>query len=307
MRKSLLILILFFSSLAAKAHDYLNYEQLINEWYEVDFDSLEIRTEEIAEGLYVLFGFGGNALVSIGEQGTLMVDSQYAELIPKLREAINDLGGGDIDFTINTHGHFDHAYGNPVLGSEGTWIIAHSNARKMMVGERPVDLVQTAYLQPPYPSEALPIMTYDDAMQLHFNGDRIDLMHFGPAHTTGDTAVYFRNKNALHMGDVFNASFPFIDTGNGGDIDGVIHFCKNVLAVINQDTIVVPGHGPVMAYDDLAEFVIMLETIRDRIGRMIDAGYSLDEVITANPTDGFENRYGDPTRIVNRAYMSLSR
>ncbi len=307
MRKPLLILAMLAISLNTEAHDYLNYEQLINEWYEVDFDSIDINTEEIGEGLYVLFGFGGNAMVSIGEQGVLMVDSQFAELIPKIQRVVNNLGGGDIDFTINTHGHFDHAYGNPILGREGTWIIAHSNARKMMVGERPVDLVQTTYLQPPYPSEALPIMTYDDAMQLHFNGDAIDLLHFGPAHTTGDTAVFFRNKNVVHMGDVFNASFPFIDTGNGGDIDGVIHFCKSVLDAINEDTLVVPGHGPVLAYDDLAAFVSMLETVRDRIGRMIDAGYSLEEVIAANPTSDFEDHYGDPTRIIDRAYMSLSR
>ena len=307
MRKSLLTIVFVTCSMTINAHDLVNYDELVSDWYQVDFDSVEIISEEIGDGLHVLFGFGGNALVSIGEQGVLMVDSQFSELVPKLQSTINDLGGGSVDFTINTHGHFDHSYGNPVLGREGSLIVAHANARKMMVGERTIDLVQIAYLQPPYPTEALPVITFDDAMQMHFNGEKIELLNFGPAHTTGDSAVIFRSNNVVHMGDVFNASFPFIDTGNGGDIDGVIHFCKSVLEAINHETIVVPGHGPVMAYDDLADFVSMLETVRDRIGRMIDAEYSLEDVIAAKPTEGFDDRYGDPGRLVNRAYMSLSR
>ena len=216
MYKTLFSLAILITSLSAESHDYLDYDRTISEWYQVDFDSVDIRAEEVGEGLYVLFGFGGNIMVSIGDQGVLMVDSQFPELMPKIKRAINDLGGGDVDLAINTHGHLDHAYGNRTIGPEGTWIIAHSNARKLMVGEHPVDLVLTAYMQPAFPSEALPVMTFDDAMQLHFNGDVINLMHFGPAHTTGDAVVYFRNNNAVHMGDVLNANFPFIDTGNGG-------------------------------------------------------------------------------------------
>jgi len=144
-------------------------------------------------------------------------------------------------------------------------------------------------------------------MQFHLNGATIDLLHFGPAHTTGDTAVLFREANLVHMGDVFNASYPFIDAGNGGDIEGMIRFCKKVLKRLDKDSTVIPGHGPVMGYEDFADYIDMLETIASRIDAMIDAGMSLEDVLAADPTAGFDERYGDPGRLINRAYMSLSR
>ena len=133
-------------------------------------------------------------------------------------------------------------------------------------------------------------------------------MHYGPAHTTGDTAVIFRSHNAVHMGDVFNnGGYPFIDSGNGGSLDGVIEFCKSVLAELNEDSVVIPGHGPVATYDDMKAYVAMLETIRARIVALIDRGASLSDVIAAKPTAEWDEAKGDPVRLIDRAYRTLTR
>lgn len=288
------------------AHESKTFDELMKV-FGVDFDTVEIRTTSITPELHVLFGAGGNVIVSIGDQGVLMVDSQYSAMIPKLKSAIAELGGGNIDFTINTHWHFDHADGNPLLGREGSWMIAQSNSRRMMVSDHNIDLVDFSYQQPAYSAEALPIITFDDHMQMHFNGQKMELHHFGPAHTTGDTAVIFVDANAVHMGDVFNAGYPFIDAGNGGDIDGMIRFCKKILRKLNEDSRVIPGHGPIQTYADLEDYVEMLETTRSRVSALIDRGHSLEEVIAAAPMQDFDERYGNSTRLLNRAYFNLSR
>ena len=288
------------------AHEFLSFDELMAA-FNTDFETTEVQSHELADGIYFLRGAGGNVVVSIGEQGVLMVDSQYAPMVPKLKAAIAELGGDGIDFTINTHWHFDHNGGNPVLARDGTWFVAQSNSRRMMAGRHAIDLVSFAYEQQPSDPAAMPVMTFDREMQIHFNGETIDLMHFGPAHTTGDTAVYFRQSNAVHMGDVLNANYPFIDAGNGGDLDGMILFCEKVLARLNEDSAVVPGHGPLLSYDDLVDYVAMLETVRNRISDMIDRGMTLEDVLEARPTADYDDRFGDPARFIDRAYVSLSR
>ncbi|MDG2090421.1 MAG: MBL fold metallo-hydrolase [Gammaproteobacteria bacterium] len=304
------------SSFSTQAHEYLILEEFFNGGGGADLNAIELRTEEVAPGLYVLFASGGNAgniLVSIGDQGTLIIDSMYAPVVPKIQQAVADLGGGDIDFLINTHFHFDHADGNPLLARSGTNIVAHANARRSMVAERPIDMVNIAFLQPPYPKDTLPVITFDDHMQFHFNDETIDLHHIAPAHTSGDAIIYLRNSNIIHMGDVFNNDgYPFVDTDNGGDIDGMIEFCKSALRTINEETIVLPGHGEMLTYDDLENHITMLETVRNRIGRLIDGGNSLEEVLAARPTSDFDDKYGlptlagDPTIFINRIYKSLT-
>jgi glyoxylase-like metal-dependent hydrolase (beta-lactamase superfamily II) len=213
MKRTLTAFSILTLGLSAQAHEYMNLDEL-GDAFGWDFETAEITTETVAPGMHVLFGIGGNVIVSIGDQGVLMVDSQFPQMIPRIKSVIGELGGGDIDFTINTHWHFDHADGNPLLGRDGSWLVAQANSRRMMAGEHDINLVSMVYTQPPYAAEALPVITYTDHMQFHFNGETIDLLHFGPAHTTGDTAVIFRNSNVVHMGDVFNASYPFIDAGN---------------------------------------------------------------------------------------------
>ena len=168
-------------------------------------------------------------------------------------------------------------------------------------------MVRPAFPQPAYPTAALPVATFDDAMQLHFNGELIDLKHFGPAHTAGDVAVFFRAHNAVHMGDVFTpGGYPFIDADNGGDIDGMIAFCRAVLAELDPDAIVIPGHGPISAYADLARYADMLESVRDRVAALVAEGASLEQVIAAQPTKEWDADYGDPLRMIDRAYATLA-
>lgn len=293
---------------AAQAQDAISPSAL-NASRGVDFSAAEIRTETVASGLYVLFGVGGNVLASIGNQGVLIVDDQYPGMVPKIRSTIRELGGGEADFVINTHWHFDHTGGNPLMGSVGSWFVAHINSRQMMTERQVVNLTGgTLVEQLPSPPEALPAITYDDRMQFHFNGEQIDLFYFGSAHTTGDTAVIFRGRNVAHLGDVFNTGgYPFIDADNGGDLDGVILFCEGVLKEIDENTIVVPGHGPVGTYADLLEYVSMLRTIRERIAVLIAGGATLDEVVAARPTAEWDADKGDPMRLLDRAFASLTR
>ena len=272
-----------------------------------DFANTAITSQKIAENLYVLFGAGGNIGVSIGADGVFIVDDQFPQLVPKVRAAIKELGGGKVDFAVNTHWHFDHAEGNLVLGPDGTWLVAQRNSREMMKQDHIVNLVNIAYDQKAYPESAWPDITYDETLQFHLNGETIDLMHFGPAHTTGDSAVIFRGSNAVHLGDVFNnAGYPFIDAGNGGTLDGVIHFCSETLKQIDKSTVVIPGHGPVTDYQGLADYVDMLSTVRERMMRLIKSGASLDDVIAARVTSEFDGKMGDNERFINRAYLSLT-
>ena len=267
-----------------------------------------ITTQKLADDFHVLFGVGGNILVSIGANGVLIVDDQFAPMVPKYNATIGELGGGAIAFAINTHWHFDHSDSNQVLGPEGTWLVAQENSRAAMTKNNVINLVSAKRDQPAYAETALPVLTYDDAMRFYFNGERIDLLHFGPAHTTGDTAVVFRGHRVVHMGDVYNnAGYPFIDADNGGSLSGVIEFCSRVLAEIDSTYTVVPGHGPIADGQALADYVAMLTTIRDRMSALIASGATLEQVAASRPTSEWDARKGDPANFLNRAYLSLSR
>jgi glyoxylase-like metal-dependent hydrolase (beta-lactamase superfamily II) len=271
---------------------------------------MEIKTEKVDDGLYVLFGNGGNIVVSVGADGVLIVDDgQFNQLLPRTLEAIGAVGGRKVDLAINTHFHVDHADGNLVLGPTGTWFVAQANTREMLAKDRIVNTFTrppTAYK--PYPAAALPVVTFTDRMQMHFNGDTIDLVHVGPAHTTGDAAVFFRNRNTVHTGDVFNnAGYPYIDTGNGGDLDGTIAFSEAILRELRPGAIVIPGHGPVGTADDLAAYIAMLKGVRAKLAELVKMGATFEQVIAAKPTAEWDARYGDPTRILNAGYASLTR
>jgi len=273
-----------------------------------DLESAEIRHEKIDDGISVLFGLGGNIGVSIGDDGVFIIDDQFPQLMPKIEKVITDLGGGDIDFAVTTHWHFDHAEGNLALGPEGTWLVAHENSHEMMKGDHLINLVMVSYEQKAYPKSAWPDITFSDSMQFHLNGQTIDLWHFGPAHTTGDTAVYFRESNVVHLGDIYNnAGYPFIDSGNGGSLDGMIHFCSEVIQRINQDTVVIPGHGNVADYQALVDYNEMLKLVRERLVTLMAEGATLDQVYAANPTADFDEKFGSNIGFINRSYHSLKK
>ena len=315
--KSLLIAFLFLSlSIYASYHkkpenEYEEGQQAVLDAFGWDFDEAEITIESISDNIHVLFGLGGNILVSTGEDGVLLVDDQMPELKYKILRSLRKIGGKSVDYIINTHWHFDHAEGNLAFGPDGAKIVAHENSRKMMLNPKPINLSFIVYPQQPYPLNAVPQITYQDTMKLHLNGDQIELYHFGHAHTTGDTAIYLRNSNVLHMGDVFNMTGPpFIDAGNGGSIDGIIHFCEEILKVVNDETVVVPGHGPISTTEDLQTYIDMLIVVRDRIQAQILEGKSLQEIIESDPTKEWRDKFGDGPFIVgviDRAYAGMTK
>jgi len=270
---------------------------------------VEIRPQRIADDLYVLFGYGGNIAVQLGEQGILLVDTQFPELVPKVRAAIAQVSNGEIEFAINTHWHYDHTEGNQGFGPQGVWFIAQTESQRRLTVDNMIDTrTRPAFPQPTYPIEARPIVSFDDRLQLHFNGEQIDLLHFGPAHTAGDAAVIFRRHNAVHMGDVFlPAGYPFVDAANGGDLDGMIAFCRAVMSELDEDAVVIPGHGPVATWADLAQYTQMLQSVRDRIAALIESGATLEQVIAAKPTAAWDEIYGNPAAFIDRAYLSLTR
>ena len=300
------VLALLSVSSVRASDDVLSLDELLAA-FNWNLPEVEIRTEKVSDNFYVLFGAGGNIGVSLGAQGVLIVDDQFPEMIPKVGDAIRAIGGGAVDFAINTHWHFDHAEGNLALGPGGTLLVSQANSRQKMLGDHVINLVGIKYLQKAYPKSALPVITYDDTMQFHFNDERIDLLHVGPAHTTGDTAVIFRGNNVVHLGDVFNRGYPFIDADNGGDLGGMIVFCQAVLDTINADTVVIPGHGELSDYEGLESYIAMLSTVHARISKLVKRGKSMQEVAAAKVTAGFDDIYGDPAQFVNRSYTSIKR
>ena len=287
----------------------MDLEQL-SEAFSWDFDT-PIEVETIADGLHVFFGIGGNIAVSIGESGVLVVDDQFPEMVPKINDAIAELGGGEIDFAINTHWHFDHADGNKALGPAGSWIVAHEHSAEMMAKDNIINLVIAKYKQDAYPPDARPVISFGDRMTFHFNGGDIELIHAGAAHTAGDVAVIFRKQNAVHFGDVFNKlGYPFVDVDSGGSIDGMIRFCEAVNAELDEDTIVIPGHGVVTDMPDLAAYIEMLKTVRQRVKALIDEGKTMEEVMAADVTADLDEVYGDVSQslgFINRVYTSLTK
>ncbi len=315
--KSLFISLTFLTFLVNAGHheeseiNYQEGQQAVMDAFGWNFDEAEITIEKISDNVHVLFGLGGNILVSTGDDGVLLVDDQMPELKYKILRSLRKIGGKSVDYVINTHWHFDHAEGNLAFGPDGAKIVAHENSRNMMLNPKPINLSFIVYPQQPYPLNSVPQITYQDTMKLHLNGEQIELYHFGHAHTTGDTAVFLRNSNVLHMGDVFNMTGPpFIDAGNGGSIDGIIRFCEEVLKVVNDRTIVVPGHGPISTTEDLQTYIDMLIVVRDRIQEGIQQGKSLQEIIDTDPTKEWRDKFGDGPFIVgviDRAYAGMTK
>ena len=298
------------------AVETLDLDQLL-ERFGWSFDTTEITSQKVGDGLYVLFGVGGNIAASVGEQGVLIVDDMFPEMIPKVEAALREIrgdtaaGNGGIDFAINTHWHFDHAEGNLVLGPAGTWIVAHENSAAMMAKPNIINLVGLKYAQQAYPPAARPAIFFDDRMRFHFNGEEIDVIHAGPAHTAGDAAVIFRNHNAVHFGDVFNnTGYPFIDADSGGGIDGMIAFCQAILDEMQPSAVIIPGHGEVTDITTLQAYIDMLTTVRERVAKMITEGKGLADVLAAKPTTDFDQTYGPAENalgFVDRVYTSLVR
>ena len=192
----------------------------------------------------MLTGSGGNLGLSVGKSGTYLIDDQYAPLSDKILAAIKAITPDPVRFVVNTHWHGDHTGGNENLGKAGALLVAHENVRRRM-STRAVHRGLRTGRSPPSPEDALPVVTFTDAITFHWNGDEIRVYHVPPAHTDGDSIVHFVKADVVHMGDLFfNGGYPFIDTSSGGRVDGVIEAADRVLAGIGEKTRIIPGHGP---------------------------------------------------------------
>lgn len=304
---SLSLLLILFNTTVSNSKITSTEEYARNAWG--NLETAEVTTKKVNENLFLLYGLGGNIAVSIGNDGVLIVDSQIPIIFPKIVKAIKKLSDDKIIYTINTHWHWDHSDGNLVLDSDETKIISHSNARENMQKGGLINMGTTILNQEPYPKSALPVITHENGMSLYFNDEKIDLLHFGPAHTTGDTVIYFTNQNAIHLGDVFfSNSYPFIDVDNGGSLSGMINYLEKIVLVIDKDTIVMPGHGEISSISDIKETIEMLKTVKNRILMSIKNNQSLEQIISSNITKDFDKKYNTlllRDTFIDRAYASL--
>ena len=266
---------------------------------------VRIETVNVAPGIYMLVGRGGNIGLTVGRDGAAIIDDQFADMVPKIRSAVALLSEKPVRFVINTHLHGDHTGGNDGFGGAGAVIIAHDNVRKFLGS----DQVNPSTNQP-IPArarEALPVVTFADSATLHFNDDDLEFRHLPNAHTETDIFIRFRKANIVHMGDMFTGGFPFIDGSNGGTLDGLIKAHEVVLAIIDDQTKVIRGHGPLGNKAELQAYHDMLVVVRDRIARLVKSGRSQEEVVAARPTKEYEAQYGgtnfNAAQWIGRAYV----
>lgn len=274
-----------------------------------NFDSVEITTEKAGKGIYMLVGAGGNLGVCVGEDGVFLIDDQYAPLTDKILAALKKLDERPPRFVLNTHWHGDHTGGNERMGATGAIIVAHENVRVRMSTDQFMAAFKNSV--PASPAGALPIVTYTDSVTFHLNGQTIRAWHPQPAHTDGDSMVYFAESDVLHTGDVvFNGMYPFIDVSSGGSIDGMIAAVREAIEMIGPETKVIPGHGVMTDLAGLKTYLSMLEGVRGVIAALVREGKSSEDAIAAKPLATWDEEWGQgfikPDKMVEIVYDSLS-
>ena len=272
-------------------------------------EAVPVKIHDLGNGLAMLVGSGGNIGVSKGPDGVLLVDDQFAQMVPEIRKAIRRLGAERVRFVLNTHWHGDHVGGNEALASTGAVIVAHENVRARMSTDQWNSLRQaTTKASKP---KALPIVTYADGIRFHLNGHTIDVIHVDPAHTDGDSIVVFREDDVVHLGDTyFNGLYPYIDVPSGGSIDGMIAAADRALEIVTAKTRIIPGHGPLSNRSELETYRAMLVGVRDAVREGVLAGRSADAVVASRPSAAFDEKWGggflSPESFVRIVYTSLA-
>ena len=271
-----------------------------------NMENVEIKAQPLAPGVAVLFGAGGNIGVSYGPDGTVLIDDQFAPLTAKIQKAVADLGAAPVKYLINTHWHGDHTGGNENFGNAGALIMAHDNVRVRMASEQK----RGERITPASPKIALPVVTYDGGLKLHLNGEEVRAIHVDPAHTDGDTIIHWRTSNVIHMGDTFfnKASFPFIDLNSGGDVHGVVKAADVALALANDDTKIIPGHGPVATKADLQAYRDMVTDVLARVQNAMDKNNGLPAIKAMKLTQQYDvnaNGFISGDAFVEAVYTSL--
>jgi cyclase len=273
-----------------------------------NFDAIQIETVPVSGNVYMLVGAGGNVGVSIGEDGTFIIDDQFAPMTDKIKAAIAAITPNPVRFVINTHWHGDHTGGNENMGNGGALIVAHDNVYQRMSTEQ--FRAANNSTTPPSPKAALPVVTFAEDVTFHLNGDAIRAIHVAQAHTDGDALIHFPGANVIHMGDTFFAGrFPFIDLGSGGSVDGLISAANRALSIANDDTKIIPGHGPLSGPPDLREYLEMMTRVRAAVLLLVAEGKTLEEVQAAKPAADYESwgtGFINTERFVETLYTDLS-
>lgn len=274
------------------------------------FAGVEITTHEVMPGIYMLEGMGGNIGVSVGEDGVFMIDDQFAPLTGRITAAVAALSDRPIRFVINTHWHYDHTGGNENLGKRGTLIVAHDNVYARM--SRDSEIGAFNQVVPAAPEAALPVITFNDNVTFRLNGEEIRAVHYSHSHTDGDSVIHFVNANVIHTGDIwFNGFYPFIDVSSGGSIGGVIGSIRKLVGLADDATRIIPGHGPLGDKQGLQGYLAMLETVRDRMNKLIAEGKSLEQVLELRPNADYDDAMGkgfiNPETFLQILYSDLKR
>ncbi len=243
---------------------------------QTDLSKVEMKATKVAGNVYMLEGSGGNIGVSVGTDGILIVDDQFAPLADKIRAALKGLNQGKLRFILNTHWHGDHTGSNAQFGPEAT-IIAHDNVRKRLSTEQKIPFFKSTV--PASPKEALPVITFDNSLSVHFNGEDIRAIHYPHGHTDGDSVIFFTTSNVVHLGDdFFTGRFPFVDVDNGGNVVGLAKNIGEIITKIPAGAKLIPGHGPLSTIDDLKLYHRMLLETTDIVRKKVAAGKTLDQI-----------------------------
>jgi len=259
-----------------------------------DFSKVEIKVTKVAGTVYMLQGAGGNIGASVGDDGIVVVDDQYAPLADKIQAALKGITDKPVRFIINTHYHLDHTGGNEFFQKQVA-IIAHDNVRKRLEEGSAAGNGGSIHVEhKPQPRGALPIITFDHDVTVHLNGEDIRALHFPAGHTDGDSVIYFPKSNVVHMGDDFvTYGFPFIDIDGGGSIDGMIDGVEKAVAQLPADVRVIPGHGPVSNLDDVRSYVKMLKDTREAVADALKKKMTLTQMKEKKLLDPWKKYSGD--------------
>jgi cyclase len=259
-----------------------------------DFSKVQIKVSKVAGNVYMLVGAGGNIGASVGDDGIVVVDDQYAPLADRIQAALKGITDKPVRFIINTHYHGDHTGGNEFFQKQAP-IIAHDNVRKRLETGGAAGNGGSLHMeQKAQPKGALPIITFDHDVTVHLNGEDIRALHVPAGHTDGDSVIYFPKSNVVHMGDDFvTYGFPFIDVDSGGSIDGMIGGVENAIAQLPADVKIVPGHGPVSNLDDVRAYVKMLKETRAAVQDALDKKMTLEQMKEKKVLDPWKKYSGD--------------
>ena len=279
-----------------------------------DWDAVEIQVTPLRGGVEMVSAAGGNMAVFHGVDGVLVVAADYAELSERILSTVGELAAENpsIRYLVNTHWHFDHTSGNENFVRAGATLISHEGVERLLANDQVMAALGGREVAAA-PESARPTVTFNDRMNLAFNGELIHLVHMPDANTDGDIIVHFRDADVVHMGDLFfNGMYPYIDVDNGGNLPGMVRAVEDVLAHSRESTLFIPGHGPLADRGDLQAYADMLSSVRDRVEALIEAGRSREEVIAEKPTANYDPVWGpagggfmEPDRWVGLVYDGM--